>query len=114
MTKIYNTKPKQVRVLEYTGTNETEIEKFANAIANTGGRKHSKVIIIRRKLIDCPLLFAQEHYGIEPNYASRALEVNIDEDEKYYIYKGEYFLEDEGKLRVINKKELEENYDEIK
>ena len=53
MVELYQTKPIQVRVVKYTGTNETEIERFIDAVVISYPtiRNNVKVCIARDKIM---------------------------------------------------------------
>ena len=57
MVELYQTKPTQVRVVKYTGTNETEIERFIDAVVTSypNIRTNVKVCIDRDKVINFPI-----------------------------------------------------------
>ena len=53
MVELYQTKPTQVRVVKYTGTTETEIERFIDAVVTSypNIRTNVKVCIDRDKIM---------------------------------------------------------------
>ena len=113
MVELYQTKPTQVRVVKYTGTNETEIKRFIDAVITSypNIRSNVKVCIDRDKIINFPLNVARKYtnYTGDDCFDS-ILKISITHKEKYYIISGEYLVEENGMLKVITKEELEENY----
>lgn len=116
MVELYQTKPTQVRVVKYTGTNETEIERFIDAVVTSypNIRSNVKVCIDRDKIINFPLNVARKYtnYTGDDCFDS-ILKISITHKEKYYIISGEYLVEENGVLKVITKEELEENYNKV-
>lgn len=116
MVELYQTKPTQVRVVKYTGTNETEIERFIDAVVTSypNIRSNVKVCIDRDKIINFPLNVARKYtnYTGDDCFDS-ILKISITHKEKYYIINGEYLVEENGSLKVITKEELEENYNKV-
>lgn len=116
MVELYQTKPTQVRVVKYTGTNETEIERFIDAVVTSypNIRTNVKVCIDRDKTINFPLNVARKYtnYTVDDCFDS-ILKISITHKEKYYIISGEYLVEENGSLKVITKEELEENYNKV-
>ena len=117
MVELYQTKPTQVRVVKYTGTNETEIERFIDAVVTSYPtiRSNVKVCIDRDKIINFPLNVARKYtnYTGDDCFDS-ILKISITHKEKYYIISGEYLVEENGSLKVITKEELKENYNKVK
>ena len=119
MVELYQTKPIQVRAVEYTGTNKTEIERFVNAVVLTypANRisKNSYITITKDKVLNFPIDIARKYtkYTADDCFDS-ILTISINDEEKYYIINGEYLVEQEGELKVLSKEELEENYDKFK
>lgn len=116
MVELYQTKPTQVRVVKYTGTNETEIERFIDAVVTSypNIRTNVKVCIDRDKIINFPLNVARKYtnYTADDCFDS-ILKISITHKEKYYIISGEYLVEENGSLKVITKEELKENYNKV-
>ena len=116
MVELYQTKPTQVRVVKYTGTNETEIERFIDAVITSypNIRSNVKVCIDRDKIINFPLNVARKYtnYTGDDCFDS-ILKISITHKEKYYIISGEYLVEENGVLKVITKEELQENYNKV-
>ena len=116
MVELYQTKPTQVRVVKYTGTNETEIERFIDAVVTSypNIRSNVKVCIDRDKIINFPLNVARKYtnYTGDDCFDS-ILKISITHKEKYYIISGEYLVEENGSLKVITKEELQENYNKV-
>lgn len=116
MVELYQTKPTQVRVVKYTGTNETEIERFIDAVVTSypNIRTNVKVCIDRDKIMNFPLNVARKYtnYTGDDCFDS-ILKISITHKEKYYIISGEYLVEENGVLKVITKEELEENYNKV-
>lgn len=116
MVELYQTKPTQVRVIKYTGTNETEIERFIDAVVTSypNIRTNVKVCIDRDKIMNFPLNVARKYtnYTGDDCFDS-ILKISITHKEKYYIISGEYLVEENGVLKVITKEELEENYNKV-
>lgn len=117
MVELYQTKPTQVRVVKYTGTNETEIERFIDAVVTSypNIRTNVKVCIDRDKILNFPIDVARKYtnYTGDDCFDS-ILKISITHKEKYYIISGEYLVEENGSLKVITKEELEENYNKVK
>ena len=117
MVELYQTKPTQVRVVKYTGTNETEIERFIDAVVTSypNIRTNVKVCIDRDKIINFPLNVARKYtnYTGDDCFDS-ILKISITHKEKYYIINGEYLVEENGRLKVLTKEELHENYNKVK
>ena len=63
MVELYQTKPIQVRAVKYTGTNETEIKRFIDAVVTSYPtiRNNVKVCISRDKIINFPLDVARKY-----------------------------------------------------
>ena len=116
MVELYQTKPTQVRVVKYTGTNETEIERFIDAVATSSPniRTNVKVCIDRDKILNFPIDVARKYtnYTADDCFDS-ILKISITHKEKYYIISGEYLVEENGVLKVITKEELQENYNKV-
>lgn len=117
MVELYQTKPTQVRVVKYTGTNETEIERFIDAVVTSypNIRTNVKVCIDRDKILNFPIDVARKYtnYTGDDCFDS-ILKISITHKEKYYIISGEYLVEENGSLKVITKEELKENYNKVK
>ena len=117
MVELYQTKPTQVRVVKYTGTNETEIERFIDAVVTSypNIRTNVKVCIDREKILNFPIDVARKYtnYTADDCFDS-ILKISITHKEKYYIISGEYLVEENGSLKVITKEELKENYNKVK
>ena len=116
MVELYQTKPTQVRVVKYTGTNETEIERFIDAVVTSypNIRTNVKVCIDRNKILNFPIDVARKYtnYTADDCFDS-ILKISITHKEKYYIISGEYLVEENGNLKVITKEELQENYNKV-
>ena len=116
MVELYQTKPTQVRVIKYTGTNETEIERFIDAVVTSyhNIRTNVKVCIDRDKIMNFPIDVARKYtnYTADDCFDS-ILKISITHKEKYYIISGEYLVEENGSLKVITKEELQENYNKV-
>ena len=116
MVELYQTKPTQVRVVKYTGTNETEIERFIDVVVTSypNIRTNVKVCIDRDKIINFPINVARKYtnYTGDDCFDS-ILKISITHKEKYYIISGEYLVEENGVLKVITKEELQENYNKV-
>ena len=116
MVELYQTKPTQVRVVKYTGTNETEIERFIDAVVTSYPtiRTNVKVCIDRDKIMNFPINVARKYtnYTGDDCFDS-ILKISITHKEKYYIISGEYLVEQNGNLKVITKDELKENYNKV-
>lgn len=117
MVELYQTKPTQVRVIKYTGTNETEIERFIDAVVTSypNIRTNVKVCIDRDKIINFPIDVARKYtnYTADDCFDS-ILKISITHKEKYYIITGEYLIEENGSLKVLTKEELHKNYNKVK
>ena len=117
MVELYQTKPTQVRVLKYTGTNETEIERFIDAVVTNYPtiRNNVKICIDRDKIVNFPINIARKYtnYTADDCFDS-ILKISLTHKEKYYIISGEYLVEQNGRLKVLTKEELEENYNKVK
>lgn len=116
MVELYQTKPTQVRVVKYTGTNETEIERFIDAVVTSypNIRTNVKVCIDRDKTINFPLNVARKYTNYtKDDCFDSILKISITHKEKYYMISGEYLVEENGSLKVITKEELEENYNKV-
>ena len=117
MVELYQTKPTQVRVVKYTGTNKTEIERFIDAVVTSYPtiRNNVKVCIDRDKIINFPIDIARKYTNYtKDDCFDSILKISITDKEKYCIIGGEYLVEQNGKLKVLTKEELEENYDKFK
>lgn len=116
MVELYQTKPTQVRVVKYTDTNETEIERFIDAVVTSypNIRTNVKVCIDRDKILNFPIDVARKYtnYTADDCFDS-ILKISITHKEKYYIISGEYLVEENGSLKVITKEELQENYNKV-
>lgn len=116
MVELYQTKPTQVRVVKYTGTNKTEIERFIDAVVTSypNIRTNVKVCIDRDKILNFPIDVARKYtnYTADDCFDS-ILKISITHKEKYYIISGEYLVEENGSLKVITKEELQENYNKV-
>ena len=116
MVELYQTKPIQVRAVKYTGTNETEIKRFIDAVVTSYPtiRNNVKVCISRDKIINFPLNVARKY----TNYTKEdcfdlILKISITDKENYYMISGEYLVEQNGRLKVLTKDELKENYNKV-
>lgn len=117
MVELYQTKPTRVRVVKYTGTNETEIERFIDAVVTSypNIRTNVKVCIDRDKILNFPIDVARKYTNyIADDCFDSILKISITHKEKYYIISGEYLVEENGSLKVITKEELKENYNKVK
>lgn len=117
MVELYQTKPTQVRVVKYTGTNKTEIERFIDAVVTSYPiiRNNVKVCIDRDKIINFPIDIARKYTNYtKDDCFDSILKISITDKEKYCIISGEYLVEQNGRLKVLSKEELEENYDKFK
>ena len=116
MVELYQTKPTQVRVVKYTGTNETEIERFIDAVVTSYPtiRNNVKVCIARDKIINFPLDVARKYTNYtKDDCFDLILKISITNKEKYYMISGEYLVEQNGRLKVLTKDELKENYNKV-
>ena len=116
MVELYQTKPTQVRVVKYTGTNETEIERFIDAVVTSYPtiRNNVKVCINRDKIINFPLNVARKYTNYtKDDCFDLILKISITDKEKYYMISGEYLVEQNGRLKVLTKNELKENYNKV-
>ena len=116
MVELYQTKPTQVRVVKYTGTNETEIKRFIDAVVTSYPtiRNNVKVCISRDKIINFPLNVARKYTNYtKDDCFDTILKISITDKEKYYIISGEYLVEQNGRLKVLTKNELKENYNKV-
>ena len=116
MVELYQTKPTQVRVVKYTGTNETEIERFIDAVVTSYPtiRNNVKVCISRDKIINFPLDVARKYTNYtKDDCFDLILKISITDKEKYYMISGEYLVEQNGRLKVLTKDELKENYNKV-
>ena len=116
MVELYQTKPIQVRAVKYTGTNETEIKRFIDAVVTSypNIRTNVKVCIDRDKIVNFPINIARKY----TNYTADdcfdlILKISITDKEKYYMISGEYLVEQNGRLKVLTKDELKENYNKV-
>ena len=117
MVELYQTKPTQVRVVKYTGTNKTEIERFIDAVVTSYPiiRNNLKVCIDRDKIINFPIDIARKYTNYtKDDCFDSILKISITDKEKYCIISGEYLVEQNGRLKVLSKEELEENYNKVK
>ena len=116
MVELYQTKPTQVRVVKYTGTNETEIERFIDAVVTSYPtiRNNVKICIARDKIINFPLDVARKYTNYtKDDCFDLILKISITNKEKYYMISGEYLVEQNGRLKVLTKDELKENYNKV-
>ena len=116
MVELYQTKPTQVRVVKYTGTNETEIKRFIDAVVTSYPtiRNNVKVCIARDKIINFPLDVARKYTNYtKDDCFDLILKISITNKEKYYMISGEYLVEQNGRLKVLTKDELKENYNKV-
>ena len=116
MVELYQTKPTQVRVVKYTGTNETEIKRFIDAVVTSYPtiRNNVKVCINRDKIINFPLNVARKYTNYtKDDCFDLILKISITDKEKYYMISGEYLVEQNGRLKVLTKNELKENYNKV-
>ena len=116
MVELYQTKPTQVRVVKYTGTNETVIERFIDAVVTSYPtiRNNVKVCISRDKIINFPLNVARKYTNYtKDDCFDTILKISITDKEKYYMISGEYLVEQNGRLKVLTKNELKENYNKV-
>ena len=116
MVELYQTKPIQVRAVKYTGTNETEIKRFIDAVVTSYPtiRNNVKVCINRDKIIKFPLNVARKYTNYtKDDCFDTILKISITNKEKYYMISGEYLVEQNGRLKVLTKDELKENYNKI-
>ena len=116
MVELYQTKPIQVRAVKYTGTNETEIKRFIDAVVTSypNIRTNVKVCIYRDKIINFPLNVARKYTNYtKDDCFDTILKISITNKEKYYMISGEYLVEQNGRLKVLTKDELKENYNKV-
>ena len=116
MVELYQTKPIQVRAVKYTGTNETEIKRFIDAVVTSYPtiRNNVKVCISRDKIINFPLDVARKYTNYtKDDCFDLILKISITDKEKYYMISGEYLVEQNGRLKVLTKNELKENYNKV-
>lgn len=116
MVELYQTKPIQVRAVKYTGTNETEIKRFIDAVVTSYPtiRNNVKVCISRDKIINFPLDVARKYTNYtKDDCFDLILKISITNKEKYYMISGEYLVEQNGRLKVLTKNELKENYNKV-
>lgn len=116
MVELYQTKPIQVRAVKYTGTNETEIKRFIDAVVTSYPtiRNNVKVCISRDKIINFPLDVARKYTKYtKDDCFDLILKISITNKEKYYMISGEYLVEQNGRLKVLTKDELKENYNKV-
>ena len=116
MVELYQTKPTQVRVVKYTGTNETEIERFIDAVVTSypNIRTNVKVCIDRDKILNFPIDVARKYTNYtKDDCFDSILKISITAKEKYYMISGEYLVEQNGRLKVLTKDELKENYNKV-
>ena len=116
MVELYQTKPIQVRAVKYTGTNETEIKRFIDAVVTSYPtiRNNVKVCISRDKIINFPLNVARKYTNYtKDDCFDLILKISITDKEKYYMISGEYLVEQNGRLKVLAKDELKENYNKV-
>ena len=116
MVELYQTKPIQVRAVKYTGTNETEIKRFIDAVVISYPtiRNNVKVCISRDKIINFPLNVARKYTNYtKDDCFDTILKISITAKEKYYMISGEYLVEQNGRLKVLTKDELKENYNKV-
>ena len=116
MVELYQTKPIQVRAVKYTGTNETEMIRFIDAVVTRYPtiRNNVKVCISRDKIINFPLNVARKYtnYTMDDCFHT-ILKISITNKEKYCMISGEYLVEQNGRLKVLTKDELKENYNKV-
>ena len=116
MVELYQTKPIQVRAVKYTGTNETEIKRFIDAVVTSYPtiRNNVKVCISRDKIINFPLNVARKYTNYtKDDCFDLILKISITDKEKYYMISGEYLVEQNGRIKVLTKDELKENYNKV-
>ena len=116
MVELYQTKPIQVRAVKYTGTNETEIKRFIDAVVTSYPtiRNNVKDCIARDKIINFPLDVARKYTNYtKDDCFDLILKISITNKEKYYMISGEYLVEQNGRLKVLTKDELKENYNKV-
>lgn len=116
MVELYQTKPIQVRAVKYTGTNETEIKRFIDAVVTSYPtiRNNVKVCISRDKIINFPLDVARKYTNYtKDDCFDSILKISITNKEKYCMISGEYLVEQNGRLKVLTKDELKENYNKV-
>ena len=116
MVELYQTKPIQVRAVKYTGTNETEIKRFIDAVVTSYPtiRNNVKVCISRDKIINFPLNVARKYTNYtKDDCFDLIVKISITDKEKYYMISGEYLVEQNGRLKVLTKDELKENYNKV-
>ena len=116
MVELYQTKPIQVRAVKYTGTNETEIKRFIDAVVTSYPtiRNNVKVCISRDKIINFPLNVARKYTNYtKDDCFDLILKISITDKEKHYMISGEYLVEQNGRLKVLTKDELKENYNKV-
>lgn len=116
MVELYQTKPIQVRAVKYTGTNETEIKRFIDAVVTSYPtiRNNVKICISRDKIINFPLDVARKYTNYtKDDCFDLILKISITNKEKYYMISGEYLVEQNGMLKVLTKDELKENYNKV-
>ena len=116
MVDLYQPIPIQVRAVKYTGTNETEIKRFIDAVVTSYPtiRNNVKVCINRDKIINFPLNVARKYTNYtKDDCFDLILKISITDKEKYYMISGEYLVEQNGRLKVLTKNELKENYNKV-
>ena len=116
MVELYQTKPIQERAVKYTGTNETEIKRFIDAVVTSYPtiRNNVKVCINRDKIINFPLNVGRRYTNYtKDDCFDLILKISITDKEKYYMISGEYLVEQNGRLKVLTKNELKENYNKV-
>ena len=116
MVELYQTKPIQVRAVKYTGTNETEIKIFIDAVITSYPtiRNNVKICISRDKIINFPLNVARKYTNYtKDDCFDTILKISITNKEKYCMISGEYLVEQNGRLKVLTKDELKENYNKV-
>ena len=116
MVELYQTKPIQVRAVKYTGTNETEIKRFIDTVVTSYPTisNNVKVCISRDKIINFPLDVARKYTNYtKDDCFDLILKISITNKEKYYMISGEYLVEQNGRLKVLTKDELKENYNKV-
>ena len=104
MVELYQTKPTQVRVVKYTGTNETEIERFIDAVVTNYPtiRNNVKICIDRDKIVNFPINIARKYtnYTADDCFDS-ILKISLTHKEKYYIMKNPEWYDNKGLLCII-------------
>ena len=116
MVELYQTTPMKVRAVKYTGTNETEIKRFIDAVVTSYPtiRNNVKVCISRDKIINFPLNVARKYTNYtKDDCFDTILKISITNKEKYCMISGEYLVEQNGRLKVLTKDELKENYNKV-